>query len=559
MIGPFQLAALRSQSAGGLAGFKANPALHETRRGAPLRVLWAGLVLATCTQATARGLLQIVPNARAHADRGIQLARAGNLADAEMELRRAVELAPNDPEYLTDLGTILAMQKKLEESTASFTKALKLDPGDLTARRYVAANLWQLHRLEEARRNLETVLKATPDDRPSVLLLGMVAENLNDYATAAKLLASVPELVHQQPESVAALARSYYHTNETAKARETLETLLHGPLDPRGVFLGGRIAAEMRDFDTAVKLYEAIRSTYPDRAVLGYNLALAQYDGQHFGDARQTLLDLLGAGYQSGEIYNLLGWCYEKENRKQEGIQTFEDAISRDPSKEQNYLDLGKASYDVGLFTDALGAAKRALAVHPNSHDAYMLKGDCEFRLSQFTDAIASYARAAELDRAEPQANLGIARAQPAAGMAEAAKRTFEDGIKRFPQDARHHLDYALLLLGLAEAGSEGARSQAEAQLKMALALDSHLYEADYQLGSMALESGRLSEAVNYLQAAGRLDPDKSKTHFALARAYRRLGQREDVAQEMALFQKLKSQEERKLAPTLSAAGMEHD
>ena len=57
--------------------------------------------------------------------------------------------------------------------------------------------------------------------------------------------------------------------------------------------------------------------------------------------------------------------------------------------------------------------------------------------------------------------------------------------------------------------------------------------------------------------AADKLDPEKSKTHFALARVYRRLGRQKEAGAEMALFQKLKSPEE----PTSAAApaGMGHD
>ena len=69
----------------------------------------------------------------------MRLAQAGN-ADAEAELRCAVDLAPNDPGYLTDLGTVLAMQEKLEESTRFCAKTVKRDPSDLTARRYLAAS-----------------------------------------------------------------------------------------------------------------------------------------------------------------------------------------------------------------------------------------------------------------------------------------------------------------------------------------------------------------------------------------------------------------------------------
>ena len=67
----------------------------------------------------------------------MRLAQAGN---AEAELRCAVDLAPNDPGYLTDLGTVLAMQEKLEESTRFCAKTVKRDPSDLTARRYLPAS-----------------------------------------------------------------------------------------------------------------------------------------------------------------------------------------------------------------------------------------------------------------------------------------------------------------------------------------------------------------------------------------------------------------------------------
>src|SRR5256885_1068527 len=48
-----------------------------------------------------------------HSDKGLQLVQAGDLAGAESELRIAVALAPNNPELLSNLGTVLAMGKNL--------------------------------------------------------------------------------------------------------------------------------------------------------------------------------------------------------------------------------------------------------------------------------------------------------------------------------------------------------------------------------------------------------------------------------------------------------------
>ena len=108
--------------------------------------------------------------AEAHADKAWQFARAGDLADAEVELRRAVQLAPDNPGFLANLGTVLAMETKLDDSTKVFERALKLDPNDLTVRRYLAANLWQVHRDGEAKQNLELILKEKPDDQLTRLL-----------------------------------------------------------------------------------------------------------------------------------------------------------------------------------------------------------------------------------------------------------------------------------------------------------------------------------------------------------------------------------------------------
>ena len=148
-----------------------------------------------------------------------------------------------------------------------------------------------------------------------MLLLGMVSENERDYAHAAKLLAAVPELVEQRPESVAALASSYYHIGRREEAHQLLESLLARPATPEGKFAAAGVAAEAEDYGMAEKLFESIRSTYPDTTKLAYNLALIQFRTQRIAQSQKTLLDLVSAGRPTAEIYTLLGQCYEKENK----------------------------------------------------------------------------------------------------------------------------------------------------------------------------------------------------------------------------------------------------
>jgi len=487
---------------------------------------------------------QGISKPQAHADRGMRLAESGDLKGAEAELRLAVELAPNDPRLLADLGGILVMQHRLEEASACFEKSLRLDPANRVVRRSLAANQWQLGDLQAAQRNLELLLKRSPGDKSAILLLGMVAENRKDYRRAAKLLESVPELVVERPESVVALARSYYTIQQREKARETLKSLLGHPADSNGVFLGGQVAAEANDYETAEKLFDSIWTIYPDKATLGHNLAQAQYHAKRFSKSQSTLLGLIDKGYESSDIYNLLGWCYLKLDQKREAVRAFDQAIDLEPSKESNYLDLGLILANANLFPVALAVANKALGYLPNSYRVYMLKGLIETRQGQYSHAVKSYTRALEL-KPEAEANRGLAKAQLKAGWDEQARATYENGIKRFPRDALHYQEYALMLLKAAETGDTAAEARSLVLFKKAIEMDNSLSESHYQLGNRALAQGRMKEAIEHLTLAARLDPQSAKAHYALARAYRRLGRQEEALKELQIHGKLKAEEEK--------------
>src|SRR2546429_4936234 len=278
--------------------------------------------------------------ADAHAEEGMQFARAGNLTSADSELRKAVALAPGNAEFLRDLATVLAMEKKFDESTSYFQRALKIDPHDVAARRYLGANLWQLHRYAEARQNLRILLHANPGDPQALLLLGMVSENTRDYATAAKTLGSVPALVRAQPESIAALARSYYHIGETEKARAWLNELENHAAGVQAVFLGVQIADEMQDYETAETLLSSVAPHYSDQTDLRYRLAQVKFHAQQFEESRQILQQLLDDGHKTREMNRLLASCFRAQNRHEEAIHALQEAIQLDPGNEAGYLGL---------------------------------------------------------------------------------------------------------------------------------------------------------------------------------------------------------------------------
>ncbi len=480
--------------------------------------------------------------AAAHADRGLEFARDGNLPMAESELRAATEMQPRDAEFLSSFGTVLAMEGKLQESTTVLTKALEIKPSDLTVRRYLAANLWQLHRYDAAKRHLDFILKQKPGDPATRLLRGMVAENTEDYSTAVRMLASVPEQVRQQPQSIVALARSYYHLGQKQNARKTLDQLSTHPAGPQAVFLGAQIADEMNDYDTAEKLLASIEQTFPDTSHLTYTKALVQYHRAQFAQCAETLQPEISGGRGTGEIYNLLAWCYQKQNQTPNARRALEEGIRIGPSHETNYTDLTRILLASQLLPSALESAKRTTTKFPESSKAFELKGAVEAGMGQFRDAVESYSRAAQLDPSNVDSFLGLSDAQSAAGMTKEATASYEHGMRQFPKDARFPAHYASMLLRESELGNAHAKARAEQLLQSSLKLDASLFESHYELGNLELNDGRMAQAVAHLERAVKLEPNSAAAHFALSRAYRRQKRLSDAARELETYNRLKEE-----------------
>jgi tetratricopeptide (TPR) repeat protein len=480
-----------------------------------------------------------------HAEQADAFVRNGDLEKAEAELRHAVALAPNNAQYLSTLGSILGMRKKLDESSRCFEKALQLNPNDSATRRNLASNQFQAGMLDPARRNLEIVLRANVEDKTAVLLLGMVAEELGDYTTAIRRLASVPELVRERPQSIAALARAYYRTGARENARAALAAMDRAQARSEGVFLVAQIAAAAADYETAGRLLASIRSEYPDRYRLDYELALVDYRASRFDESLEILRSLTGRGRQTGEVFNLMAWCLYKKGNFKDAVAAMDLAIEREPITVSNYLDLGMILLSRNRVDVALEVANKAVALAPQSYQAHMLKGLVEARMSHLNDAETTYARAAELNPNAPEAPLALALVESANEKRRQSQNTFERAIQKFPRHGVIYQEYARMLLKFSAGSDPAAKVKAVSLLKNALELDGSLAESHYQLGNLALDDGDLRLAVKHLETAVRLTPASSKIHFALARAYKRAGRSEQASKEVASFQRLKGEEEK--------------
>lgn len=100
--------------------------------------------------------------------------RAGKVADAEADFRKATTIDPSfAPAYL-DLGLAQLKEGKLTDATASIRKSIEIDPKSPGAHMFLGIADYQSNHINEAIDNLRQEISESPNNAQALLWLGIV-------------------------------------------------------------------------------------------------------------------------------------------------------------------------------------------------------------------------------------------------------------------------------------------------------------------------------------------------------------------------------------------------
>lgn len=362
------------------------------------------------------------------AARAYRSAQAGDLAAAEADFRRVVDLAPRNPVYLSDLASILRGRGKLEEATRYYREALGLVPGNVVILRNLALTQWDLGQLEEAKGTLDAVLKADPAEKLSILILGMIEERLNNYQDAARRLESVRDLVRQRPESIAALVRVYYKLGDPERARVVLADLNQ---EPAFLDLVRRLAVE-NEWRLVLEICHQGVQKIPTSGPLFEVKGLAETMLLHTADAIRSYSRALEINPKSARANLGLGTSQASAGMYAEAQETFARGIRDFPEDPLHYQEYGLLLVKLGQTGDAAQEAKgfelleRAVALNSNLAQANYHIGQAALERGDTDKAIAYLERARRTEPNVSKIRYALARAYGRLGKKEEAARELE-------------------------------------------------------------------------------------------------------------------------------------
>ena len=180
--------------------------------------------------------------------------------DAEVSLRRSIELSPQDAESYNNLGSSLKGLGRLDEASLAYRQAIALDADNADAYNNLGLTLEELGKLGEAESNLRKAVSLQPERAEIHLNLGVTLRSLGKLDEAQAVLRQALVLKPDFAYAHRALAGGKEFIEKDEHYRQMLALYEGRGLSPKDhgavCFALAKASDDMGDFGSAFNFYE---------------------------------------------------------------------------------------------------------------------------------------------------------------------------------------------------------------------------------------------------------------------------------------------------------------
>jgi tetratricopeptide (TPR) repeat protein len=276
--------------------------------------------------------------------------RQGDHAAAEAMFQQVLTLNPDFPEALLELANLRTANKKLEQAAELLRRYVKVSRDPSTGYYKLAMVERSLHQMESAQRDLsvfQTLSKNTSAGPYPYQHLFDYLDNRSALDEKERTQLDLTELTAQiqkhpdQPRDLYLLAEANLKLGRVDEARKTVAQLDEiSATDYRTQTGVGVLLARFRLYDDAIQHFQSALKANADSDDVKFDLADAYFRKGSFQEALDAAQKVSAPGQQDDTFLALLGDIEVHLGETARAAEIFQDAIRRDPDKDQTYLSL---------------------------------------------------------------------------------------------------------------------------------------------------------------------------------------------------------------------------
>jgi tetratricopeptide (TPR) repeat protein len=445
-----------------------------------------------------------------HYDRGIAL------------LRQLLDSEPRNLKALNLLGIALTQKGDLAAANREYAKALQVDPRFPAALKNLAINEFTLKEYAASEKHFREAGSAAPDDPVINAFLGRLAFSRNDFAVAAAHLAKAGYLLTQDPSLFVGLVQSDLEIGKSAHALSLVSQSSGQQLPLRTQFELGLVLAEHNYFEQAAPRFEAVQAKFPASYDASFNLAVCYVETKRYEKAITILTDLRAGGHKTAELDNLLAEAYKGADQVQPAIDALHEATRLAPEDENNYIDLVALCIDHDAFDLGFEVLDVGLHFLPQSDRLIFQRGVLHAMRSEFDLAEQDFQLASQLAPEKNLSYVGLGVSYMQAGNLPEAVRTLRDRVRQKPGDPTLLYLFGDALMRSGAVPGDPDFSEARNALERSVRLNTTFVPSRVELAKVYLHENRVDEAVALLERARTLDPGEKAVYSQLLVAFRR-------------------------------------
>ena len=421
----------------------------------------------------------------------LQLALAqvesGDLDQAAIHLRRALEADPELAPARFRLGEVLRKQGRPDEAAEQYRHALRLNPGHAAAHNGLGLILKEREQVEAALEHFRLAVRSDPlledahaNSGTVFLQQGQVEEATREFYRALQIEPNKPGV---------------YRSLGVARA---------------GL---GRHPQAVSDFQQAILLK-------PDDAEAHYNLGLSQSELGRQEEAVQAFQKAIELRPDYAEAHSSLGVTHGQAGRLPEAVEAFRQAVGIDPEYGEAWSNLGLVLGQLGQWREAAAALAQVVRIDPADVQTRLKLGLAYGQAEEFQQAVEAFQKAIEVkpEFAEAWSNLGAAFGQ--LGRRQEASEAFEEAVRLQPDSLQAHLRLGTAYVQLGRLPAAIRAFQGATRIKP------DLVQLHQFIGEAHGQMGQPGQAIPAFRQVLRLQPGNVEARFHLGLAHLAVGDR---------------------------------
>jgi tetratricopeptide (TPR) repeat protein len=290
---------------------------------------------------------------------------------AEKLLRRALQIAPADPDLLEKICPIFEKMGRAQEALEVMRQGMAACPDNPGVREELARLLCSQHRADEAVAMLRAALQRWPADAGLHMALGIALSRVGKNEEAVPVLREAVRLDSTLVEARYDLSACLLVLGQRAEARTNAElTLAMRPDYPSALLLLGSVAlddGDLRVAEPSISRLYGLRPADPRSQVLYAELHRrkgAELERtEKFAEAEEQYVAGLQAVPNYAPLLRATGLLALRLHHDKEAIDAFGGCVVAEPGNDENYLLLGQALQNAGRSEDSRKVLEEGLKV----------------------------------------------------------------------------------------------------------------------------------------------------------------------------------------------------